>query len=312
VYGHPALVTAVDLRLSCVALRTGDGRITVVGRSEFRTGAMPVHEAIELSRGAEAPAGRLAYVACGAALLHAGVPSSAGLTLRISSDIPAGSGLGSSAALSVGVTAAVFAALDHRVEPGVLAAIAKQVEARQHGRPSGVDVEAVVRGGTLWCRRTAERTLDCVPIAAAPSSLDRLELYHTGTPAESTGEMVAAVARLREREPRRVGAALDAIDTATREAREALETGSDLRALLTRAEAALETLEVVPDDVVRAIRGIEAQGGAAKVSGAGGRTSGAGLVLVIPPPGAAASVPASWKRLSCRLSAPGLLEDVAA
>jgi mevalonate kinase len=234
--------------------------------------------------------------------------------LRISSNIPAGSGLGSSAALSVGVVAAVFAALGHRVEPGVLATIAKQVEARQHGRPSGVDVEAVVRGGTLWCRRTPEGTLACAPLAPASSSLDRLELYHAGTPTESTGEMVAAVARLRDRDPRRVGGALDAIDAATREARAVLESGGAegrLRALMARAEAALETLEVVPDDVVRAIRDIEAQGGAAKVSGAGGRASGAGLVLVIPPPGAAASVPASWKRLACRLSAPGLLEDVA-
>jgi mevalonate kinase len=312
VYGHPALVTAVDLRLHCAARTTGDGRITVEGRSEFRTGAMPTAEAIRLSRGTEAPAGRLAYLACGAALVHVGTPSSEGLTLRLSSDIPAGSGLGSSAALSVGVVAAVFAALGHRAGPDVLARVAKQVEARQHGRPSGVDVEAVVRGGTLWCRRTPEGALDCAPLARASSELDVLELYHTGAPSESTGDMVASVARLRERDPGRAGAALEAIDAATREARQALESGRDLRALLTRAEAALEALEVVPEHVARAIREIEAAGGAAKVSGAGGRAAGAGLVIVIPPPGEPARVPAGWKRLSCRLGAPGLLEDVAA
>ena len=312
VYGHPALVTAADLRLHCMARTTGDGRITVEGDPEFRTGAMPTEEAIRLSRSTDAPVSRLAYLACGAALAHSGASSETGLAMRIASDIPAGSGLGSSAALSVGVVAAVFAALGHRAEPGTLASIAKQVEARQHGRPSGVDVEAVLRGGTLWCRRTSDGTLDCMPVASAPSSLERLELYHTGTPAESTGDMVAAVARLREREPGRVCDAFDAIDAATHEAREALEIGSDLRDLMKRAEAALEALEVVPEQVAAAIREIEARGGAAKVSGAGGRASGAGLVLVIPPPQGASSVPTSWRRLACRLSAPGLLEDVPA
>jgi mevalonate pyrophosphate decarboxylase len=254
------------------------------------------------------PRGRLAYLACGAASRTRERPSSTGLTLRISSDIPAGSGLGSSAALSVGVVAAVSRHSGSAWRPRRSRDVAKQVEARQHGRPSGVDVEAVIRGGTLWCRRSAEGTLECEPLAPRPGASDGCSCIHTGVPLESTGEMVAAVARLRDREPRRVDAAMGAIDAATREAREVLESdGAEdrLRALMTRAEAALETLEVVPDDVVRAIRGIEAQGGCGEGVGSRGRDLGAGLVLVIPPPGALASVPASWKRLSCRLRRPG-------
>jgi mevalonate kinase len=316
VYGHPALVTAVDLRLTAAARATGDARITVSGPPEFRTGPMTAAEAIVLGRGTEAPADRLAYLACGVALSHANAPGGTGLDLRIASDIPAGSGLGSSAALAVGVVAAVFASLGLRVAPETIARVAKQVEARQHGRPSGVDVEAVIRGGTLWCRRSAEGTLECEPLAPSPGSLGRLQLFHTGVPLESTGEMVAAVARLRDREPRRVNAAMGAIDAATREAREALAAGGEsdrsFLPLLARAEAALEALEVVPPHVARAIREIEAQGGTAKVSGAGGRARGAGLVLVLPPPGGTLRVPSDWTRLSCRLSAPGLFEDVAA
>ncbi|HJQ99744.1 MAG TPA: hypothetical protein VJ826_15625 [Candidatus Polarisedimenticolaceae bacterium] len=315
VYGHPALVTAVDLRLTAVAGATGDATIAIEGSPEFRTGPMPSAEAVTLSRGDEAPADRLAYLACGAALSHANAAAGTGISLRIASEIPPGSGLGSSAALSVGVVAAVFGALGLRTAPGTLARVAKQVEARQHGRPSGVDVEAVLRGGTLWCRRSADGTLECEPLTPAPASLGRLELFHTGVPLESTGEMVAAVARLREREPRRVSAAMGAIEAATREAREVLGAGGaghSFLPLIARAEAALEALEVVPPHVARAIRDIEAQGGAAKVSGAGGRTSGAGLVLVMPPPGGTLHVPSDWRRLSCRLSAPGLLEDVAA
>jgi mevalonate kinase len=145
-----------------------------------------------------------------------------------------------------------------------------------------------------------------------------LELYHAGTPAESTGEMVAAVARLLRDAPERARSALEAIEDATCQARELLlrsDAGSaheHLRPLIVRAEAALEDLEVVPGHVASAIRRIEAAGGAAKVSGAGGRTAGAGLVLVLPPAGVAVAVPAAWARLTCRLDAPGLLEDVAA
>src|SRR5262245_24818739 len=196
VYGYPALVTAVDLRLTVVAGATADGRITVDGSSEFRTGAMPAAEAMSLSRGTESPGNRLAYLACGAALAHADAPAGTGLSLRIASDIPPGSGLGSSAALSVGVVAAVFAALGLRGAADTIAEVAKRVEARQHGRPSGVDVEAVLRGGTLWCRRTAEGTLACTPLSAVQEGLERLELYHTGAPTESTGDMVAAVGLL--------------------------------------------------------------------------------------------------------------------
>ncbi|HVQ35292.1 MAG TPA: hypothetical protein VMT33_04725 [Candidatus Bathyarchaeia archaeon] len=316
VYGHPALVTAVDLRLTATAVATGDATIAIEGSGEFRTGPMPAAEAIVLSGGDEAPGNRLAYLACGAALAHAHAAAATGVALRIASGIPPGSGLGSSAALAVGVVAAVLAALGLRPSPGTVARIAKQVEARQHGRPSGVDVEAVLRGGTLWCRRTGEGTLHCEPLPPAPASLGRLELFHTGVPLESTGDMVAAVARLRERDPRRVNAAMGAIDAATREARDVLGGGGEadrsILPLLARAEAALEAIEVVPPHVARAIREIEAQGGAAKVSGAGGRARGAGLVLAMPPPGGTLHVPSEWTRLSCRLSAPGLLEDVAA
>jgi mevalonate kinase len=110
---------------------------------------------------------------------------------------------------------------------------------------------------------------------------------------------------------------MEAIHAATREAREVIaaapegEARARLIPLLARAEAALEALGVVPAHVAAAIRGIEAAGGAAKVSGAGGRAGGAGLVLVLPPE-TGVPVPASWTRLACTLGAPGLREDVAA
>jgi mevalonate kinase len=130
--------------------------------------------------------------------------------------------------------------------------------------------------------------------------------------------MVATVRRLRERAPALVRDAFAAIDAATLEGRYALERGNReaLVAVVRRAEAALETLEVVPTAVREAIRSIEAQGGAAKVSGAGGAIGpGAGLVLVVHPDPAwhERFVPArGWTAHRARLAAPGLRTEVAA
>lgn len=307
VYGHPALVTAVDLRLSVTARRADAPGVAVARSSEFRNGWMPRSEVDELCRGSEAPGDRLAYLAAGAALLHAGAPGETGIELDVASAIPPGSGLGSSAALAVAVVAAVFAWLGHRADAATVARVAKEVETRQHGRPSGVDVEAVLRGGTLWCERSAG-ALTCTPHTAHPAPFD---LYHAGTPAESTGEMVSSVARRRDDDPASVSEAMEAIASATREARDALADAARLAPLVRRAEAALEALGVVPASVASAIRGIEAQGGAAKISGAGGRAAGAGLVLVLPP-ASGLTVPNDWRPLRAALGAPGLREDVPA
>ena len=316
VYGHPALVTAVELRLTVTARAGGEAGVTISGPAEFHTGRLSPSAIADLVRGTEAPGDRLACLAAGVALEAASAPEGTGIELAVASEIPPGAGLGSSAALAVGVVAAVFAALRIPVDSATIARAAKKVETRQHGRPSGVDVEAVLRGGTLWCQRDAGE-LTCTPVTPVPGSLARLELYHAGTPEESTGAMVAAVSRRREEDPAGVSRAMDAIAAATHEAREVITHASEAESrarlvpLVRRAEAALEALGVVPAPVATAIRAIEAAGGAAKISGAGGRARGAGLVLVLPPP-SGGDVPAAWTRLACSLGASGLREDVPA
>ena len=317
VYGHPALVTAVDLRLTVTARACGDVGVSVTGPAEFHSGRLSPAQIADLRRGIGAPGDRLAYLAAGVALEAASAPAETGIELAVTSEIPSGSGLGSSAALAVSVIAAVLAALRTPADASTIARAAKEVETRQHGRPSGVDVEAVLRGGPVWCQRGSEGELACTPVTPAPGSLAQLELYHAGTPGESTGEMVAAVARRREEDPSGVARAMSAIAEATLEARDVIArapgavTRARLVTLLARAEAALEALGVVPAPVAAAIREIEAAGGAAKISGAGGRSRGAGLVLVVPRE-SGTSVPSTWTRLASTLGASGLREEVTA
>ena len=316
VYGHAALVTALDHRMTVTAtssaeLPPGALRLEIPALGILRTiptmnGAMAVKEP-----------GDLAILAV--TIAAAGTePRAAGLHVRIESAIPSGSGFGSSAALAVTVVAACRRACGDDLGRDEIARLASSIERHQHERASGVDVLAVLRGGLLLCRRPAGGELVCEELPGTDTRLHGFRLFHSGTPNETTGEMVAAVRRLLDREPARVRDAFATSESATEDGRKALLSGNvdALVPIVRRAEAALEAIGVVPETVRDAIRKIEAAGGAAKISGAGGSTGpGGGLVLVVHPDPSwhARFVPApGWAAHRVRLGAPGLRSEEAA
>jgi len=316
VYGHAALVTALDHRMTVTVRLLASAES---GTVRLEIPSLGIAKTVERARAIDAVRehGDLATlaVAIGTEGLR---PPPAAFHVRIDSTIPPSSGFGSSAALAVAVVAACRRACDDDAALDEIARLASVIESRQHGRSSGVDVQAVLRGGVLRCRRRDDGTLEHEDLPAAGARLDAFRLFHSGTPRESTGEMVGAVRRLLETEPRRVQDAFAAMDAATQEGCRALLRG-DAEALLPAvrsAEAALEAIGVVPAGVREAIRGIEAQGGAAKVSGAGGITgAGAGLVLVVHPDAAWHErfvPPTSWTAHRVPLAAQGLRSELAA
>jgi mevalonate kinase len=210
-----------------------------------------------------------------------------GLTLRVDSELPIGSGFGSSAATAVAVIAGSLAFLGASLDPRRIEELALEVERRQHGLPSGVDSAAVLFGGLLWARKLPGG-LATERLAATSPLLRRLRVYDTGTPAESTGAVVAAVRARRDRDPAAHERLLDRIEAATRGFRAQLEQPAEDTAatveLIRECQACLEELGVVPGEVRGLIRRVEAEGGAGKVSGAGSLTGpGAGSVLVYHP-----------------------------
>lgn len=315
VYGHPALVTALDHRMTVTA-RTS---VTLdPGTVHLEIPTLRIDSTVAATRKPQAvrAPGDLAILAVTIATADLG-PRAAGLHLRIDSSIPSGSGFGSSAALAVAVVAACRRACGDDISQDDIARLALSIERHQHGRASGVDVEAVLRGGTLWCRRLDDGTLSCKDLPTGVR-LDAFRLFHSGAPNETTGQMVGAVRDLQDRDPIRVREAFATIEDATCAGHAAI-VGGDAAAIVPivrRAEAALERLGVVPDEVCESIRAIEADGGAAKISGAGGRSgAGAGLVLVAHPDPAwhaRFSSPARWTAHDVRLGAFGLRLEVAA
>lgn len=305
VYGRPALVAAVDLRLTVHVSPAADGAVHLVlarlGHAETlswdalrayaRTAGErwreyarePGPERFRAMRGDD-PA-HVVKIALGesADSLAEGEPP--GVRVAVESELPVGSGFGSSAATAAGVIAAYLAWRSVPLDLRRIERLALEAERRQHGLPSGVDTAAVVHGGLLWARKTAGGLVETEVMEPRSSLLSRLRVYDTGTPAESTGAVVAAVRRLCDRDPEGHARRLDRIEAATRGLRDELareeEDAARVRGLIRECEACLEELGVVPEPVRELVRRIEEAGGAAKISGAGSLAGpGAGSLLV--------------------------------
>lgn len=264
--------------------------------------------------------GHVAWVALGTAALEVEeLPAS--LQVRVESQLPIGSGFGSSAAAAVALVAGALAAWDREVPLQRLEELALDVERRQHGRPSGVDTGTVLRGEVLWAqRREGKLQLERLRRpATAQDPLRRIAVCDSGPPVEATGTVVAAVRRLRDQDPEAFAQRLTKMSQQTHRLREALTSedttsedtpaATDLRPLFQLFQSELENLRVVPSATQQKIRRVEAQGGAAKISGAGClRGPGAGSVLVYHPRSDPAELArhAGLEPLDMALGAPGL------
>jgi len=311
VYGRPALVAALDLRLTAsLAPVAGEavhlelpglGHSERMSWTELRTYARAVHELWEGYARQPAAAGfravrgedpaHVVKVALGetaeALADEASLPL-LGCRLRVTSELPVGSGFGSSAATATALVAAVLAFHGQPADPSRIERLALEVERRQHGLPSGVDGATVLHGGVLWARKLSEGGLEIERIATHSPLLGRLRVYDSGIPADPTGAVVAAVRERRDREFARIEGLHDRMEAAARTVRAELERDEEdpdrtLHAIREN-EACLEGLGVVPEEVRGVIRRVESAGGAAKISGAGSlRGPGGGSLLVYHP-----------------------------
>jgi mevalonate kinase len=333
VWGRPALIAAIGLRLSVEAA-------TVAGTNHQIHLAGTRHDlacdrAHDLAQAAEAawhrwcmdpgaPLGTKDPLAHIAATLHElgrrlAIDRMPALRLVVTSEIPLGAGLGSSAALAVAVLQAGSAALGHLLEPATLFDASLAVERLQHGRPSGIDNAAVLHGGVCWIsRRVAAGTddqkagggdhLEVSAVVAEPKLLSHLALADSGRPHETTGAVVAAVRRLANLNPDVVEAANDRIGAATHRLRDALVAGDgrNLAVAIDDCEQALEDLGVVPPAVRQQLEALGRRGISAKISGAGALSDpGAGAVLAHDPLGHFDPTALGWSPLTTTLGAAG-------
>lgn len=300
VYGEPALVTAVDLRLRARFETPQDATSGTRGAGSVRLHLprlrheerLAWHDLVAYAAAARArweefaaspgsvsfgrlrgedPA-HLVKVALGEAVAQAGREPAEGLRLVVESELPIGSGFGSSAALAAAVAGGYLAWRGLRPEPERLEGLASEIERRQHGTPSGVDAATVLRGGVLWAERDADGEPVFSRLSVPAASLSGFHVFDTGTPLDSTGAVVAAVRERWSADPARVGELLREMGRLTRRFRDALlgpAASEEAWEAIRGFQRGLEALGVVPDAARRLVRAVEARGGAAKLSGAG-------------------------------------------
>ncbi len=145
------------------------------------------------------------------------------LEVAARAELPAGAGLGCSAAIGVAVLDAIDEAIGlsrSRHELGEAALVWEKVF---HGNPSGIDNTMSAVGGVAWFRRGEPLQ----PLRANKAL--HLVIGYSGV-SSSTKEMVSSVRRQLEQDEARVRKAFDGIEALVRNAKLAIEAG-DLVAL---------------------------------------------------------------------------------
>lgn len=262
VYGHPAVVAAVNRFMTLTLSWSGDVDTAFFERLleqfEFFT-TSEVITAINTHAREHSP-------------------------ITIASDIPIGSGMGSSAALASGLSLLTLLLAKKPTNLEHINKYAFQLEKHAHDNPSGVDNTIVTNGGILKYQRLLGASPTFSPLQTH-KILDQLYIVNTGQPEESTAQMVHAVKVLALQKPTEVEQALQKIKKATHTVMSVLDGVSDeleFRNALQENQRALESLGVVSESTKKLIREIEKTGGVAKITGAGGRADASGMVLVYP------------------------------
>jgi len=190
------------------------------------------------------------------------------LSVQVKSSIPEGSGLGSSAALSLAMARAVADAFRTPADDASLREVSMACERQAHGRPSGIDTEVCLLGRPVWVQPGEPfEALDGDGLAQIG-----LIVLDSG-PGGATARMIHRVSVFRDANLKRFQTLT--LDTQKRsmKACEALLSGDahTLGAMLTAQHAALSEIGVSTpklDKVVTCARELGAAG--AKLSGAGG------------------------------------------
>ena len=253
VHGAPALalpVTAVGTEVSVLEADGANGWV--------------LDTAAELTPDASARSGRM----LDAAVLGLGLDPRSPRRVEVQSTIPLGHGLGSSAAFSVALVAALARAAGRELSPDELRRRAHELEKVVHGTPSGIDDAVVTLERPVWfIRGEGVEVLE-------PPGLPKLVFASSGSPG-NTGEAVAGVRRLAEARPDHFKDLCRGAAAAAQEGRAALMSGDApaLGRLMDQVHRLLQQIGVSTaslDRLVSAARQAGALGAKLTGSGMGG------------------------------------------
>ncbi|MDA2912551.1 mevalonate kinase [Acidobacteriia bacterium AH_259_A11_L15] len=285
VYGEPAIIAAISLRCTVSATRSESMRIW--GRELHQTleatprewatsleQACAIHRSCMQSKNfrplfdlMKKKPMNLPLVASALVLEKLSVRT--GANIKIRSDIPIGSGLGSSAALAVSMAKALSTAYCYELSSDEINRIAFEIEQFNHGTPSGGDNSTCCLGGLIWFEKRPPVNIIRQVEGAIPGNLSNFLLVQTRKREKKTGQLLQIVRDLPEdfrvvrvkilgRVTGEMFGALGRKDAAT------------IKRLMNEAQQVLAELRVSTVEIDQLTEAIRRIGGGAKLSGAGG------------------------------------------
>lgn len=206
--------------------------------------------------------------------------SISGFDLVIDSQIPVGAGMGSSGALADAIIGGLTAFTKKKFDKKKINEMAYLCEKKKHGKPSGGDNSTSCFGGLVWFKK--DEGLKPLDVALPSEVSKNYYIINTGTPSETTGEMVSLVRGLVEKKPEFANKILDDQEKLVHDLLPALKKAKhdQIIEIIRNGESNLEKLGVVSSFAKKIIRGVEKSGGAAKICGAGGTTKSTGIILI--------------------------------
>ncbi|MFZ2205976.1 MAG: hypothetical protein WA061_03320 [Microgenomates group bacterium] len=259
VYGKPAVVCAIDKRLTLT--------ITQINKTVYADPIMPILE-MTVKDFLKQKNEKIIE---------------AGYSYEVSSTIPIGRGLGSSAAYSAVIAAGLlelFTGKQWAVTD--INMCAYKIEKYFHKNSSGVDTSTSVMGGLIYYRKEFEflKTISSLSIKIPKHITDTLILIDTGKPTETTGEMVQNVGSLFNNNPGKIEKYLNEIEKITKRLVVSLmkEDISLFKESIINNELFLEKINVVSKTTKNLIRKLKTFG-VGKITGGGGFKTASGYVL---------------------------------
>ncbi len=201
-------------------------------------------------------------------------------SLSLTSDIPLGSGMGSSAAIAVAIAGAISQLLFGKIDKAKVNEIAFRCEKHVHGNPSGGDNTTCTYGGFIWYQKDKkEKIIKPLQLSLSQKITNKFCIINTGKPDESTKEMVERV-RIKSQELR-IKNIFEEQGKLTEQLLGALEQENEdkIVQIIKQGQYNLEQMGVVSQSTQQLIRTIEHIGSAAKICGGGGFRSASGIVL---------------------------------
>lgn len=263
VYGRPALLSAVNLRVF----------VTISQGIQEKDG-----EKIRI----ESPIS-IGFIRQIVSVLQEKFPFPKPLpvTISVQSRIPSGSGMGSSAAVTAAVVGAWMKASKNIWNPTRINELTYEMEKLTHGNPSGADNTAVVFGGLVWFRKEFEFLKSIWTLPVSSYTFPRLFLLQTGKPVESTKEMVDTVWKKYQKRKSSFEKLFSNQEVQTKKLLLSFKEGNvkDMEEAILSGERNLEHMGVVGETAGKILREIEKSEGCGKISGAGGVKRGSGIAV---------------------------------